>query len=557
MLTHLAVNNYTTVKKLELDCKPGMTVITGETGAGKSVMLDALSLVIGGRADSKAVRHGAERADIHAIFDVSQLTDVKQWLIARDLQQGDECLLRRVITREGRSRAYINGQPVPVQDLKQLGHNLLELHGQHEHQSLLKKETHRQLLDAFAGESDLSQTVAQVYQQWQQARRHWQKLQASADENSAQAQLLQYQVAEFDELSICEDEFATLEQEQKQLRSGEELLAACQQSLVICETDDTLNLLAACTQLQQLLTPFASHDPALQEICELVSNASIQVQEAAYALQSRIDDVDLDPAHLHTVESRLSELYAVARKHHVAPADLLETSKRLHAEYEQLLSSDTQLEDLQAEIDLHAHRYQKLAQELSEKRATAAATLVSKVSQQLKKLAMADCLFDIRLTPLAETDLSAHGLESVEFMISTIPGQPPQALNRVASGGELSRISLAIQVVTAKNNKITPTLVFDEVDVGISGGVAEVVGELLRQLGKRSQVLCVTHLAQVAAKGHNHLGVRKFTRRKQVATELSILEDDAKIEEIARMLGGIAITDQSRAHATEMLTARH
>lgn len=557
MLTHLAVNNYTTVKKLELDCKPGMTVITGETGAGKSVMLDALSLVIGGRADSKAVRHGAERTDIHAIFDVSQLTDVKQWLTARDLQQGDECLLRRVITREGRSRAYINGQPVPVQDLKQLGHNLIELHGQHEHQSLLKKETHRHLLDSFAAQGELSQAVTQVYQQWQQARRYWNKLQSAADENSAQAQLLQYQVAEFEELSVNEGEFATLEQEQKQLSSGEELLTACQQSLALCETDETLNVLAACTQLQQLMSPFAGHDPALKEVCDLVSSASIQIQEAAYALQVCIDGVDLDPAQLHAIESRLSQLYAVARKHHVAPADLVDTSKRLHAEYEQLRSSDTQLEDLQAEIDLHAHRYQKLARELSQKRATAAATLAGKVNQQLKKLAMADCQFEIRLAPLAEADFSAHGLESVEFMISTIPGQAPQALNRVASGGELSRISLAIQVVTAKNNKTIPTLVFDEVDVGISGGVAEVVGELLRQLGKQSQVLCVTHLAQVAAKGHNHLGVRKFTRRKQVATELSILEDDAKIEEIARMLGGIAITDQSRAHATEMLTARH
>ncbi len=557
MLTHLAVNNYTTVKKLELDCKPGMTVITGETGAGKSVMLDALSLVIGGRADSKAVRHGAERADIHAIFDVSQLSEVKQWLTARDLQQGDECLLRRVMTREGRSRAYVNGQPVPVQDLKQLGHRLIELHGQHEHQSLLKKETHRQLLDAFAGESDLSLAVTQIYQQWQQAKREREKLLIAADENSAQAQLLQYQVAEFDELNIDEGEFAALEQEQKQLSSGEDLLAACQQSLVLCETDETLNLLGACTQLQQLLAPFTSHDPALQEICELVSNASIQVQEAAYALQSRIDDVDLDPGHLQTVESRLSQLYAVARKHRVAPDELVDTSKRLHAQYDQLRCSDTQLEDLQAEIDLHTHRYQKLAQELSQKRATAAATLAGKVNQQLKKLAMADCHFDIRLTPLGEADFSAHGLESVEFMISTIPGHAPQALNRVASGGELSRISLAIQVVTAKNNNSIPTLVFDEVDVGISGGVAEVVGALLRQLGKQCQVLCVTHLAQVAAKGHNHLGVRKFTRRKQVATELSILEDDAKIEEIARMLGGIAITDQSRAHATEMLTARH
>ncbi len=557
MLTHLAVNNYTTVKKLELDCKPGMTVITGETGAGKSVMLDALSLVIGGRADSKAVRHGAERTDIHAIFDVSQLTEVKRWLSARDLQQDDECLLRRVITREGRSRAYINGQPVPVQDLKQLGHNLMELHGQHEHQSLLKKETHRQLLDSFAGQSELSEAVTETFQQWQKARRHLLKLQSAADENSAQAQLLQYQVAEFDELSIGEGEFAKLEQEQKQLSSGEDLLAACQQSLALCETDDTLNLLTACNQLQQLMSPFANHDPALQEVCDLVSNAGIQIQEAAYALQARIDGVDLDPAQLQAVESRLGQLYAVARKHHVAPAKLVETSKRLHAEYEQLRSSDTQLEDLQAEIDLHAHRFQKLAQELSQKRATAAATLAGKVNQQLKKLAMADCHFDIRLTPLAATDFSAHGLESVEFMISTIPGQPPQALNRVASGGELSRISLAIQVVTAKHNKTIPTLVFDEVDVGISGGVAEVVGALLRQLGMQCQVLCVTHLAQVAVKGHNHLGVRKFTRRKQVATELSILEDDAKIEEIARMLGGIAITDQSRAHATEMLTARH
>ncbi len=556
MLTHLAVNNYTTVKKLELDCKSGMTVITGETGAGKSVLLDALSLVIGGRADSKAVRHGAERADIHAIFDLSKLADVKDWLSARDLQQGDECLLRRVVTREGRSRAYINGQPVPVQDLKQLGHRLIELHGQHEHQSLLKKDTHRLLLDAFAGHDKLGDAVAQAYQQWRQARQRWQKLQSSADENSAQAQLLQYQVAEFDELGVSDGEFANLEREQKQLSNGADLLAACQQSLALCTTDENLNFLAACTQLQQLMAPFVAHDPALQEVADLIGNAGIQVQEAAYTLQARIDGVDLDPGHLQAVEARLSQLYAVARKHHVAPAELGETSRRLHAEYEQLKSCDTQLEDLQAEIELHAHHYQKLAQEFSQKRAAKASVLAGKVNQQLKTLTMTGCQFDIQLTPLSDSRFSAYGLESVEFLISTIPDQAPQALNRVASGGELSRISLAIQVVTA-SNKTIPTLVFDEVDVGISGGAAEVVGALLRQLGKHSQVLCVTHLAQVAAKGHNHLGVRKLTRRKQVATELSILKDDAKIEEIARMLGGIAITDQSRAHATEMLMAQH
>lgn len=556
MLTHLAVNNYTTVKKLELDCKPGMTVITGETGAGKSVILDALSLVIGGRADSKSVRHDAERADIHAIFEISRLGDVCEWLADRDLQQGDECLLRRVITREGRSRAYINGQPVPVQDLKQLGHKLLELHGQHEHQSLLKKDTHRQLLDAFAGQGELSQAVNQAYQQWQQAQRKLKELQAAANENSAQAQLLQYQVAEFDELNIAEGEFEELEQEQKQLSGGEDLLTACQQSLALCETDESLNLLGACSQVQQLLAPFTAHDPALQEVFELIDNASIQIQEAVYTLQNRAESVDLNPEHLQAVEARLSQLYLLARKHQVNPAQLPHACRMLKAEYQQLRLSDAQLEDLQAEIDLSAHRYQKLAGQLSHWRTEAAFSLASKINQQLKKLAMTGCRFAIQLTPFSDSGGGPYGLESVEFLISTIPGQPPQALNRVASGGELSRISLAIQVVTA-SKKTIPTLIFDEVDVGVGGATAEVVGDLLRQLGEHSQVLCVTHLAQVAAKGNHHLGVRKFTRRKQVATELSILEDDAKVEEIARMLGGVAITNQSRAHAAEMLMARH
>ncbi len=554
MLSHLTVSNYTTVANLELDFSGGMTVITGETGAGKSVVLDALALVAGGRSDSKAVRSGAQRADIHAIFDISRNCEAQSWLKAHDLHDGNDCLLRRVITAEGRSRAYINGQPAPIQNLRNLGAMLIDMHGQHEQQSLLKRDTHRQLLDCYAGAEALAGDVKDAYRRWQTSLADLERRQSQSDEQHAHAQLLEYQLNELHELQLQDGELQQLELQQKRLSNSEAVLQACHQALGLCENDDGNNLLDLCSQAHQLLTPFSSHGKELGEAMDLLASARIQLQEAAYNIQAQIDGQTIDPVELQQVEQRLSSLYQTARKHRVSTDELIGLRDRLQQEFDALQNDEQLLDELQAETDLHCHRYLKLAVELSEQRELAAGKLAGLVNQQLKALNMAGCQFAVKLNPLADDRHGQHGKESVEFLISTIPGQTPQPLNKVASGGELSRISLAIQVITASKSSI-PTLVFDEVDVGIGGAVAEVVGQLLRKLSKHSQILCVTHLAQVAAKGHQHLGVRKLARKKSVATELNELRNDDKVNEIARMLGGIQITEQSRAHAQEMLAA--
>lgn len=553
MLSQLTIINYTTVKSLELDFNKGMTVITGETGSGKSVILGALGQVIGSRADSRAVRPGADRADIHALFDIKKLDNAKRWLRERDLLQQNDCLLRRVITSEGRSRAYINGQPTTVQDLKAIGTLLIDMHSQHEHQSLLKRDNHRTLLDTFAGLSKLARETALAYQQWKHSAERLQRMSNAQHENNAQAQLLEYQLSELAEVDLEDKELGLLEQDQKRLSNGQSQLAHCQQALDLCSQNERFNLSTSCTQAKQLLAPYVAVSPSVKESCDLLSSAEILLQEAAYNLQTSIDELDLNPQTLRTIELRLNLLYDLARKHRVNAQELPALEQQLQQEFESLQINDEHLEELQANVELQEHRYLKLAQQLSDKRKPAASKLELKVKQKLKLLSMGGCQFEVQLSQ-QEGKSTANGLESVEFLISTLPGQAPQALSKVASGGELSRISLAIQVVTASKST-TPILVFDEVDVGIGGAVANTVGELLRSLAQSCQILCVTHLPQVAALGHQHLSVRKKTQRKQVATELSLLQGDAKIDEIARMLGGVKLTDQSRAHAQEMLAS--
>lgn len=552
MLSQLTICNYTTVKQLELDFSTGMTVITGETGSGKSVILGALAQLVGARADSNAVRPGAERADIHALFDISKLDKVKRWLRERDLLQHNECLLRRVITSEGRNRAYINGQPATVQDLKALGGLLIDIHSQHQHQTLLKRDNHRQLLDEYAGLNKLARETHQAWQAWQHSKNQLKHIRDAQNENSAQAQLLEYQLRELQEASLQHNEVQTLEQEQKRLSNGQTQQQHSQQALTLCQADDTFNLLSGCTQLQQLLAPYVTLDNSLRESSELAKSAEILLQEASYNLQTSLDTLDLNPQTLSDIEKRLNLLYDLARKHRCQAEDLLTLQEQLQREYDLLAHNDEHLEELQAETELQEHRYHKLAKELSAKRTPAAERLESRVNQKLKQLSMSNCRFKVQLTK--QDKASAFGQDCIAFLISTIPGREPQALHKVASGGELSRISLAIQVVIASKTTM-PVLVFDEVDVGIGGTVANTVGELLRKLASNCQILCVTHLPQVAAQGHQHLSVRKKTQRKQVATELSVLNDDAKIDEIARMLGGVKLTEQSRAHAEAMLAA--
>ncbi len=552
MLVHLSVHNYAIVEHLDLELKRGMSVISGETGAGKSIMLDALGLTLGDRADSSVVRIGADKADILASFDLDDIPDARAWLAERDLDNDGPCILRRVITAEGRSRGYINGTPCPQGDLKALGELLIDIHSQHEHQSLLKLDTHRRLLDEYSGNQDLARQVQLAAQRWRQTRQAYERLSSSSDEQRARHQLLSYQLEELETLALGEDELEQLEQEHKQLANADQLLGACRQVLDLCSESDAGNVLAALTSSLQRLVAFQNQPGALGEAINLLASAQIQVEEAVGELNRFLDHFDSDPQRQQTLEERLDSIYTLARKHRVQPSELPALQQRLFEELESLNAGDEALEQLAEELAAYAQHYREKAETLSHSRSQAAGALAEAVETEIQRLGMPGGRFSVVLKPIAEGDLLPHGLEQVEFLVSANPGQPLRPLAKVASGGELSRISLAIQVITAQTSR-TPTLVFDEVDVGIGGPTAEVVGQLLRRLGERGQVLTVTHLPQVAAQGHHHLFVHKARGRDETHTAVATLDGAQRIEEIARMLGGVDLTEQALAHARQMI----
>jgi len=553
MLVHLSVHNYAIVEHLDLELQRGMTVISGETGAGKSIMLDALGLALGDRADSSVVRQGADKADILASFDLADIPDAQVWLAARDLDNDGPCILRRVITAEGRSRGYINGSPCPQGDLKALGELLIDIHSQHEHQSLLKPDTHRRLLDEYAGAQELARQVHLAAQRWKQTRQTLDRLSNASDEQRARHQLLSYQLEELENLALGEHELEQLEQEHKNLANAGQLLGACQQVMELCSENDAGNVLSALTSSLQRLTAFQGQSGALGEAVNLLASAQIQVEEAVGELNRFIDHFDADPQRQQALEERLDAIYSLARKHRVQPAELPELQQRLLSELESLNADDEAVERLGEELEAYARHYLEKAEELSRVRQAAATCLGEAVEDEIQRLGMPGGRFSVVLKPVAPGENPPHGLELVEFLVSANPGQPPRALAKVASGGELSRISLAIQVITAQTSR-TPTLVFDEVDVGIGGPTAEIVGQLLRRLGERGQVLTVTHLPQVAAQGHNHLFVHKARGVDETRTAVAELNGDARVEEIARMLGGVDLTEQSLAHARQMVS---
>ncbi|GAB6389016.1 DNA repair protein RecN [Stutzerimonas marianensis] len=554
MLVHLSVHNYAIVEHLDLELKRGMSVISGETGAGKSIMLDALGLTLGDRADSSIVRIGADKADILASFDLDDIPDARAWLAERDLDNDGPCILRRVITAEGRSRGYINGTPCPQGDLKALGELLIDIHSQHEHQSLLKLDTHRRLLDEYSGSQELARQVQLAAQRWRQTRQTLERLSDSSDEQRARHQLLSYQLEELETLALGEDELEQLEQEHKNLANAEHLLGACRQVLDLCSESDAGNVLSALTASLNRLTAFQNQPGALGEAVNLLSSAQIQVEEAVGELNRFLDHFDSDPQRQQWLEERLDSIYTLARKHRVQPADLPALQQRLLEELESLNADDDALEQLTEELTAYARHYREKAEALSLVRQEAAETLGRAVESEIQRLGMPGGRFSVTLKPTAEGDPVPHGLEQVEFLVSANPGQPLRPLAKVASGGELSRISLAIQVITAQTSRI-PTLVFDEVDVGIGGPTAEVVGQLLRRLGERGQVLTVTHLPQVAAQGHHHLFVHKARGQDETHTAVAALDGSERVEEIARMLGGVDLTEQAMAHARQMIAS--
>lgn len=549
MLTHLSIQNFTLVDSLELELNQGMTTITGETGAGKSILLDALGLTLGDRASSDQVRGTHNRADICATFDVSALTQAQHWLTTRDLNESHECLLRRVITRDGRSRGYINGQPVPLNQLKEVGEMLIDIHSQHAHQSLLKKDTHCRLLDDYGNLEVQASACKELYQQWKKTQQEFELRRDNAKEATAKAQLLRYQVQELDALALAEGELDQLETEQRQLSNAESAILSAQRTMEIC-AEDEFGLLSSILKAMHLLEEIDDKPDTLKNSQELLCSAEIQIQEALSELNRYVDTFEADPQRLQEVEERLSSCYEIARKHRIQPQQLHQLYLALSDELSQLDNSESLLDQLQESASHLLRLYMESAEELSSLRGKTAKKLQKEVNKQLQELTMKNAHFEISISR-SDTP-SNNGLDEVEFLISTNPGQPVKPLAKVASGGELSRISLAIQVVTAQSSA-TPTLVFDEVDVGIGGSTADIVGKLLRKLGQQGQVICVTHLPQVASKAQQHLLVHKENSRKSAQSTLTHLQGEDKILEIARMMGGAELTKQTVAHAREML----
>ena len=553
MLIQVNVSNLVTIHHLNLDFSSGTTVLTGETGTGKSILIDAIELALGARASEHIVRAGQEKADISLCFDISKLPAATQWLKQYDLQQETaECIIRRTIGRDGRSRSYINGMPTTLQPLRELSELLIDIHGQHEHQTLLKSEKQRDMLDDYAGHVALVSEVSHLATEWRSVSQTIASLQKMANERTTRSEFLSFQLRELDELHILPDEFQTLDLEHKQLAHAGELLQSIHGALNFLSENEEGNALSCLNQALQTLETVQNLNPKMSEWIKNIKTAIIEISETESDLQHYLDAVDLDPERLEFVEARISTLFDIARKHKISPNELDLFQHKLGQELKELDNSDEELHRLQATLKIIENKYADTTKKLSQARLKAGKKLSAEITETIRELALPHADFQVTFEPNKTTDFSPHGLEKVTFQIATHPGQPLQPLAKVASGGELSRISLAIHIATAEQHTI-PTLIFDEVDTGISGSTAEIVGKLLRHLGKTHQVFCITHLAQVAAQGHHHIRVEKMIQDSITRTSILSLTPAEKINEIARMLGGVAITQKTIEHAQEML----
>ncbi|WP_394250660.1 DNA repair protein RecN [Vibrio profundi] len=552
MLAHLSVNNFAIVKSLQLELSKGMTTITGETGAGKSIAIDALGLCLGGRSDAGMVRQGEDKTEVSAAFLLDNNVNATRWLEDNELLDGGECILRRTISKEGRSRAFINGSPVPLSQLKSLGQLLINIHGQHAHHQLMKSEYQMAMLDQYAGHLNLLKSTRNAYQTWRQADNHLKQLKENSQQNQAQKQLLEYQIKELNELAIGEEEFNELEQEHKRLSNSGELASTCQQAIELIYEGDEVNALSILQSANHSLIQLAELDEKLVELPNMLAEAIIQIEEANSELRTYLDGIDVDPARMAYVEERFSKVMTMSRKHHVLPEELYQHHQDLLEQIEQLDCSDEKLEEMAQDVEAQYQNFVAKAEKLHKSRCRYAKELNKLITQSMHELSMEKAQFAIEVSN--STHPSPLGTDSVTFVVSTNPGQPMQPIAKVASGGELSRISLAIQVITAQKVD-TPSLIFDEVDVGISGPTAAVVGKMLRKLGESTQVMCVTHLPQVAGCGHQQLFVAKNTKSGKTETQMHNLDESQRISELARLLGGSQITESTLANAKELLIA--
>ncbi len=552
MLRSLQIRNFAIIDQIDVEFDRGMTVLTGETGAGKSILVDALSLVLGERGGNGLVRVGAERAEFSAEFSLGDLPEARSWLEEQTLDQGDECVLRRVINSDGRSRAFINGSAVSLQTLKGLGEQMLDIHGQHFHQSLGRRDVQRDLLDHFDDLIELRRTTECSFEEWQSLAAKLHDLESADADRASHLDLLEFQLGELDALDVQENETVSLQTERQRLQNSGRLadgVSGVLQNIYDSDTANAQSMLADACRTLEHLTAF---DPQLGPVLAILDEASIQVSEATDTLRRYADTIDMDPARRDWVEERINAIQAVARKHRVEPDALPEVHDRIRESLEELRNAEERGADLSKKTETTASAYRKHAGILSDARKKAAVNFSAAVTETMSGLGMPGGTFEAIVVECGEGNEKSHGIDNVEFRISANPGQPLMPLAKVASGGELSRMSLAIQVIARDDNTI-PTMIFDEVDSGIGGGVAEMLGRRLKEVGDSSQVLCVTHLPQVASIAAHHYRINKITDGKSTTTDVVRLGNDERIEELARMLGGVSITKKTRAHAAEML----
>lgn len=552
MLTQLTISNFAIVRELEIDFQSGMTAITGETGAGKSIAIDALGLCLGNRSEATMVRYNAARADICARFSLHDTPIARQWLEENQLDDNQECLLRRVISADGRSRGFINGTAVPISQLRELGQLLIQIHGQHAHQLLLKPDHQKQLLDAFGGKNQLLSDMRNAYQQWHKSCNELIQYQQQSIERESRSQLLQYQLKELNEFAPQQGEYEQLDAEYKRLANGGQLLSLSQQTLQILTDNDDNNVLSLLNAARQQIGELISIDDQFINLGTMLEEATIQVHEASDELRHYADRMEIDPTRQYEIEQRLSRQLALARKHHIKPEELHVLHQQLLDEYHLITQQEDDYSALTELVNQHHQQALEIAHKVHLQRVIFAEELAKQITKSMQTLSMPHGQFLIEVTYQPE-HLNAEGADKVEFFVTTNPGQPLQPLFKVASGGELSRIALAIQVITAQKMD-TPALIFDEVDTGISGPTAAIVGKLLRQLGESTQVMCVTHLPQVAGCGHHHFVVNKQTDGAETETQMQLLNKQSRLKELARLLGGSEVTKNTLANAKELLT---
>ncbi len=556
MLTQLDIRNFAIIDDLSLELGSGLSALTGETGAGKSILLDALGLLLGDRAESDSIRAGSDKAEISASFQLEDAADARNWLRERELEDSDgaeTCLIRRVMTRDGRGRAFINGSPASTRDLKELGERLVDIHGQHEHQSLTKRDMQRELVDGHGGHAALCTQVVELAREWQRLDARIEELAQKGSDGGMRVDFIRFQVQELEALNLQPGELEQIDAEHKRLSNAGRLIEQGQQIVQMLYEGERGAAYDLLGQTHHQLIELASVEPRYGQAAELIASAQIQAQEAADIVRRTLDSLDLDPKRLQQLEQRLSDIHNLSRKHRLPPAELITHLDGLREELRLLENATAEIGKLAQQREETAKTWRTQAELLSQARNKSARKLSSAITEIMRSLGMPQGEFRIALSAMEDdTRPRVQGLDQIDFLVSANPGQEARPLAKVASGGELSRISLAIQVIAANATRV-PTLIFDEVDAGIGGGVAEIVGRQLRTLGAQRQVLCVTHLPQVAAQAQQQMQVRKEIKSGHTYTRIRPLDDKDRVEELARMLGGVDITAQTRAHAKDML----